>query len=122
MTLSYTELASMRSELEALALPSTAVLYSSSLGTVGGGGGTLTWTASATVACALAPTPARETPEPLRGGRVTPDVDRTVTLPASTAISTEYRVEIDGTTFEVTDLQAPRSYEVSRRVRVSEVI
>ena len=122
MTLSDIELASMRSELEALALPSTAVLYSSSYGTVGGGGGTLSWTAAATVACALAPTPPRETSEPLRGGRVTPDVDRIVTLPASTAISTEHRVEIDGATFEVTDLQAPRSYEVSRRIRVSEVL
>lgn len=122
MTLSNAELTAMRSELEALALPGTAVLYSSSYGTVGGGGGTLTWTASATVACALAPRSAREIPEPVDGSRITPDVDRYVTLPAETTITTEYRVEIDGTTFEVTDVQAPRSYEVARRISVSEAV
>lgn len=120
MTLDSTELAAMRSELEALALPGTAILYSSSYGTVGGGGGTTTYTASATVACAIAPVAARETPEPVKGGRTTPDVDRVVTLPANTTVTTEYRVAIGGTTYEVTSVDAPRSYEVSRRIKVSE--
>lgn len=122
MTLSDAELSQMRSELEALALPSTAVLYAGSYGTVGGGGGTITYTASATVACALAPRPPREIPEATRGNRTTPDVDRIVTLPANTTVSTEHRVEIGGTTFEVTDCQAPRSYEVARRIHVSEAL
>lgn len=122
MTLSDAELTAMRSELEALALPGTAILYSSSYGTVGGGGGSITWTASATVACALAPVTAREVSEPDRGDRITPDVDRIVTLPANTTVTTEHRAVIGGTTYEVTAADAPRSYEVSRRIRVSEAL
>ena len=120
MTLDSSELAAMRSELEALALPGTAVLYAGTYGTVGGGGGSITYTASATVACALAPVTVRENPEPTTGGRITPDVDRIVTLPANTSVTTEYRAEIGGTTYEVTAVDAPRSYEVSRRIKVSE--
>jgi hypothetical protein len=31
-------------------------------------------------------------------------------------------VEINSTTYEVTDVQSPRSYEVARRISVSEVV
>lgn len=120
MTLSDAEITQMRSDLEALALPGTAILYSRAGTADGYGTRTETYTAAATVACHISPLEAPREAEPATGSRITPDVDRVVTLPANTTITTEYRAEIAGTTYDVTSVRAPRSFEVSRRVEVSE--
>lgn len=118
--LSDAEIDQMRATAEA-AMPGTAVIQSRTYQSDGGGGGTAVWTPSGTAACGIAPLAASENAEPLTGGRVTPDSDWVITLPAQASISTEHRVVAGGRTFEVTALRAPRTFELTRRVEANEV-
>lgn len=121
MTLSAAELADMADEVEAVALAGTAVIYTRTWTADTRGGGSVAYTASGTAACAIAPQTPPQDAEPTTGSRITPESDWIVTLPASQAITPEARLAIDGTTYEVTALHAPRTYEVARRVEVSVV-
>ena len=114
--LSTADIAAMRSTAEEC-LPGTAVIQTQTFASDTGGGGSLTWTASGTVDCRIAPVTGNEQ---IVGERVTPEADWVVTLPAETSVTTESRIITGGGTFNVTALRAPRSYEISRRVEVAE--
>ena len=117
--LSDTEIDAMRSVAEAT-LGGTAIIQTQTLSSDGGGGGTATWTPSGTVACRLvANTPPRDA-EPMTGGRITPDADWIVTLPAETSITTERRIVTHGKTLEVAAV-SDRTFEITQRVFANEV-
>lgn len=111
--LSSADLSSMRTEA-ARALPGTAVIYSQTSTSDGGGGGSIAWTAAGTVSCRLAP---------LRGDereiadRISPDADFIVTLPVTASVTTNSRLLISGGTFNVAAIR-DRDYEVTQRVEV----
>ena len=113
------EIDQMRETAEG-AMPGTAVIQSRTYQSDGGGGGTTVWTPSGTAACAIAPILSLGGDENLTGGRITPNSDWIITLPAETSISAEHRVVTGGRTFEVTALRAPRTYELTRRVEANE--
>lgn len=118
--LTESELASMRSDLEA-SLPATAIIQTQQWLSDGGGGGTTTWVAAGTVACRVAPVASSGEGERVQGGRLHPDSELVFTLPAGTEIVTDAQIVYGGGTFTVASLRAPRSFEVSRRVEVKEV-
>lgn len=115
--LSSGDLAAMRGVL-AESLPETAVIQTRSYTSDGGGGGTLAYTAGGTVDARIAPLSGSE--ETI-GERLSPNAQWVVTLPANTTVSEDSRIVISGTTYEVEAVRGPRSYELSRRVEVSEV-
>ena len=107
----------MRGVLER-SLPDTAVIHTRSYVSDGGGGGTLGYTAAGTVSARVAPLTGSEG---VTAGRLSPDARWVVTLPAGTSVSEDSRIVISGTTYEVEAVRGPRSFELSRRVEVSEV-
>lgn len=117
--LTAAELNDMRETLEE-SLVDTAVLQTSSWESDGMGGGTTSWTASGTVPCRIAPALAGEG-EVVDGGRVQPDYEYVVTLPADTSINEDMQLLIDSATYSIVSLRVPRSYAVSCRVMVKEV-
>jgi head-tail adaptor len=115
--LSAGDLTAMRGVLDR-SLPESCVIQGGTITSDSGGGGTLAWTNSGTVSCRVAPMRADEQ---VTGGRLSPDADWIITLPAETNISEESRIVTGGRTFEVDAVRSPRSFEVSCRVEVSEV-
>lgn len=113
------QLDEMREALED-SLPDTAVLQGSTWTSDGMGGGTTTWSAAGTVPCRIAPALAGEG-EVVDGGRVQPDYEYVVTLPADTSINEDMQLLIDSATYSIVSLRVPRSYAVSCRVMVKEV-
>lgn len=111
--LTEAELSSMRATA-AEALPGTAVISSQSYVSDGGGGGSLSWTASGTVDCRLAPMRGDEREI---GERISADADYIITLPASATVSTDSRIVTGGGTFNVAAIR-DRSWNVSTRVEV----
>lgn len=109
----------MRETLEE-SLVDTAVLYSPAWNSDGMGGGTTTWNVAGTVPCRIAPALAGEG-EVVDGGRVQPDFEYVVTLPAETSINEDMRTLINGATYSIVSLRVPRSMAVSCRVNVKEV-
>lgn len=104
-------------------LPDTAVVQTSTWVSDGGGGGTTSWAAVGTYSCRLAPvTSTGEAEDADSGARVMADVDRVLTLPATTTITTNDQVVVGAQTFRVSAVYAPRSWEISRRVKVSEIV
>ena len=100
-------------------LDGTAVIQARTYSSDGGGGGTSTWSASGTVACHISPITAdeREIAE-----RIAADAEWIVTLPAETSITTANRVVIASTTYNVEACRAPRTWEITRRAEVREVV
>lgn len=97
----------------------TAVIQALTYSSDGGGGGTSTWSASGTVACHLSPIRGdeREIAE-----RIASDADWIVTVPAETSVTTAHRVVIAGVTFNVQAARAPRTWEITRRLEVREIV
>jgi hypothetical protein len=114
------EITSMRETAETT-FDSTAVIQAQGWVSDGGGGGTTTWTAAGTVPCHISPMPPLEVPEPEVGERITPNANWVVTLPAETEIDRESRIVVAGTTYEVAAIKAPRTWELTRRLEVTEV-
>src|SRR5262245_27738683 len=116
------EIASMRSDLEGLSLPDSAVIERPAFTDDGGGGGTTTWAAAGTVACRVSPMaglgrdPGGET-----GDRLDESARWILTLPAETDVDTDDRLRVGSRTFNVLAVRAPRSFEVSRRVETNEL-
>ncbi len=118
--LTSAEIAAMR-EVTATTFDSTAVIQAKGWISDGGGGGTTTWAPAGTAPCHISPKPPLEVPEPIVGDRVTANADWVVTFPAETSIDRESRVVIAATTYEVAAISAPRTWELTRRVEVTEV-
>lgn len=113
------EIAQMQSVCETT-FDSTCVVQGGTITGDTGGGGTLAWVASGTVDCHLSPFPARGEREGVTGGRISKDADWILTIPADTNITQASRVVVDGTAYEVEAVRAPRTWELTRRVELSE--
>lgn len=111
------EIADMRSTLDA-SLPGTAVIVRAS-GTSDGQGGTITsWAPAGTVPARISPaTGGGQGVSPVDGGRQTHEDDWVITFPAGTSVTERDRVTADGVAFEVTSVDAPRSWDLAVRVR-----
>ena len=107
------ELSAMRT-IAAEALPGTAVVSSVARTSDSGGGDTLAWTASGTVACRLAPISGNEREI---GDRISADADYIVTLPGTVSVTTNSRLVIAGGTFNVEAIR-DRSWNTTTRVEV----
>ena len=116
--LTAADITAMRTTLNQ-SLGGTAVIQSRSYTSDSGGGGTLTWTNSGTVSARISPLTASEE---VTGSRLAPEANWIVTLPANTSITEDSRIVMAGTTYEVEAIRGPRTWEVSRRVEVSEVV
>ena len=112
--LSDSELADLRATA-ATALPGTAIVMTQAWTSDGGGGGSVAWTASGTVDCRVAPVGGYGASEGQTGGRISPDAEFIITLPASTTVDTNARLVIDGDTFNVEAVR-DRSWNVTTRV------
>ena len=112
--LTDTELSSMRAT--ALdCLPGTAVVESQTFVSDGGGAGSLSWSASGTLACRIAPLTGteRETAD-----RVAPYADYVITLPFDAAVDTGSRLLIDGDAYNVEAIR-DRSWQTTMRVEAT---
>jgi head-tail adaptor len=118
--LSAGEIAGMRAQIGET-LVDTAVIQTRSFVDNQGGGGTLVWAVSGTVDCHVAPVIARGDQEQLVADRTTSTADWWVTVPAETPITSTSRLTVGSRTFEVVSLQAPRSWELHRRLQCAEV-
>lgn len=116
--LSTQDIAAMRTAAE-LALPGTAIISGGTFLSDAGGGGSSTWTPSGTVACRLSPISGSEREI---ADRIAEDATWIITLPAETSISTASRVTVAGVGFEVLALHAPRSWEITRRAELGEIV
>ena len=94
-------------------LAGTAIIQTQSYQSDGGGGGTVAWTNAGTANCRI--TTSMPGDERVQGGRIHPDTEYILTLPAETSVTD------DSQTFAVTAIHAPRTWEVSRRVELKEV-
>jgi head-tail adaptor len=117
--LSDSDVESMRATM-AESFPDTAVIKTPQVVGDSGGGGTTSWTAAGTVGCRIAAFGSGA--ERNIADRLAEEAEWIVSLPAETAITTSDRVTINNTDFNVIAMSAPRSWELSRRVEVSEVV
>jgi head-tail adaptor len=102
-------------------LAGTAVIQRATAVSDSGGGGSISWANVGTVSARFAPVVSQSSAnEDVEGGRMTADVDEILTVPAHTDIRTEDRI-VSGGTFAVTNVRAPQTWEVNRRVEVTEV-
>jgi head-tail adaptor len=108
----------MRSTVDA-SLPDTAVIRRSTYVSDGGGGGSVTWNAVGTISCRLAPKTGNER---LVADRIAADANWTATFPAQTDVTVEDRVGVGVASFEVVAVSAPRSFELSRRADLNEIV
>lgn len=106
----------MRATLDQ-SLPETCVIETPSYTDNSGGGGTLAWTTAGTADCRISPLTGDER---LRGERVAEDSDWIVTLPAETPIDVQSRILVNGGTFNVSAVRERGTWELSRRVEVTE--
>lgn len=99
------------------ALPGTAVIQNQTFVDNGGGGGSLSWTASGTVACRLAPLTGDEREV---ADRISAEADYVITLPTTASVTASSRLIVAGGTFEVQALR-DRLWNVTQRVEVARV-
>jgi SPP1 family predicted phage head-tail adaptor len=105
----------MRSTLAQL-MPDTCNLLTATNVSDGAGGNTQTWgTASSGVACRLDPERAIEQ---LAAGAVQPFTRYVLTLPYNTTITSAYRVEHGGITYNVIGVDADKSWQATRRAKL----
>jgi head-tail adaptor len=103
-------------------LAGTAVIQRATAVSDSGGGGSISWANVGTVSARFAPVVSQSSAnEDVEGERMTADVDEILTVPAHTDIRTEDRIVSDVRTFAVTNVRAPQTWEVNRRVEVTEV-
>lgn len=119
LTLSAGELVQMRATADT-ALPGTAILLVPTDVSDSQGGFTRTYAASGTVAARLAYS-ASKGGEPAVAGRIAEVSPWILTIPAATTITEVYRVQYDSVTYEVDEVLTWIPWEISRRVRLSEV-
>ena len=103
----------MRDDAE-LALPDVCVVQSRTLTSDGQGGKTETWATSVTTTCRVSPS-GRLPVEVARADGTKAVADWVVTLPYATTVTATARLVVDGVTYEVVGVRAPRSWELTRR-------
>ena len=81
----------------------------------GQGGSTSAWSAVGTALCNVSPLKTASG-SPVVGEQVTEVADRIVTLPAETDVRAADQLSIAGSTYTVSELREPRTYEFVRRV------
>lgn len=103
-------------------MPASGTIYSRSQADDGIGGRTQTYTASGTVDCRIDPLDTQSAGgEPVIADRLATTRQVVITIPAGTAIAATSRIASGGATYEVTNIRAPRSWELTRRVEGVEV-
>lgn len=117
--ISAAELASLRRESEKF-LPDSCVIQRVTYTRETDGGQTEAWTDLATVACRVAPS-GYQASEPVVADRPVQQATYIVTLPAETDVTARDRISWSGRTFQVVSV-VPRSWEIVRRVYVSEEV
>jgi hypothetical protein len=119
LPLSEGELVQMRAELSQT-LPGTAVIHTATKASDGQGGFTWTYSPSGTVAARLSPEALRGGEQEI-GGRIAEVGQWILTVPRGTTIDEDDRVVYDGVTYEVSEVLTREPWEISRRVRLTEV-
>ncbi len=108
------ELATIRTDLER-SLGGTAIVQTAVSASDSAGGGSMTWTASGTVACRLAPMAGEEGDY---ADRLSSEADWIATIPAETAITAKDRLVIEGTPYSVAAVRS-RDWEMLRRIELT---
>lgn len=113
------QLASMQATLNA-SLPGTVVISRPTLTSNGAGGQVTTWAAAGTVIGRLSPRVIRPRPEisDLTSDAVLATRPFIVTLPAGTDVKPTDRLITHGNTYDIDNLDNPRSYAIDVRVDV----
>lgn len=113
------EIASMRTDLEAVALPDTCNILSVTQTADGQGGFTDAWgTASASVACRL---DQKTGMEAQAGGAIQPFSSWVLSVPQATTLTTDHRVEHGGQTYNVISVDDDGSWQVVKRAQLERV-
>lgn len=103
-------------------MPTSGTIYTRSTVDDGIGGRLETFTASGTVDCRVDPFDAQSSGgEPVIADRVGITRQVIITIPAGTAIAVTGRIASGGATYEVLNIRAPRSWELTRRVEGVEI-
>ena len=118
--LTAAEITGMRSTLDE-SLPGTAVISRATWVSDNQGGSTATWAAAGTVIARISPATARPGVEPVAGGGLVSESDWVGTFPDGTDITVRDRVVWSGATFEVVDLDKPRTWDLCVRVDLVKV-
>jgi head-tail adaptor len=118
MTLTSSELASMRTEINKL-LPDSCVIYSGTIVPDSMGGGTMNWTAAGTVSCRI---DAELDGEGLAGGGLQPFERYMLTVPHGTTISAVNQVKVNGATFNVIGVNPSKSWSLDVRCKLQPVL
>lgn len=118
--LSSGDLTSMRSTLETT-LPDSGTIMRRAVSDDGMGGQVESWAAAGTVSCRVSPLDISAGQEVVAGEALTTVAERVITIPANTTVYTADRIACGGHTYELRNVRAPRSYEISRRVNAVEV-
>ena len=109
--LSSGDLAYMRDAVEEL-LPGTCYLLSATLASNGKGEMLETWGTAGTAYCRL---DAKSSSEPVQGGEIRPQFTYMLTLPHGTTITDKNRVVVGSDTFQVTSVDAEKSWSACVR-------
>lgn len=113
-------LAKMRADVEAR-LPDTAVIYTVSRTSDGAGGWSDSLVASGTAICRVDPIGSSAVEARVVSNRDALTITYRLTLPYDTAIAVDNQVVIDGRTYQVVQMTVDHSWNVSKRVIISEV-
>lgn len=104
-------------------LPDTATIQRRTRVSDDQGGQSDTWaTASTNVPCRLSPMASVAESERILGAREGSQARWLATFPSGTDVGSSDRVVVGSRTFEVTQVFAPRSWELGRRVGLDEVL
>ncbi len=114
------KLARMRAEILAL-LTDTCVLSSPSYSPNGMGGGTITYTAAGTVVGRLDNPNKRQDDVIQRVGKEGLTINYVLTLPYDATIDADWRVTVNGQTYEIIELNADHSMRVVKRAYIARV-
>jgi head-tail adaptor len=99
-------------------LAGTAVIQRPTAVSDAGGGGSVTWANVGTVTARFAPL--SSSGESIDGERMEPETDAIITIPAGTTIRAEDRIVSESRTYAVTHVRTPQTWEINRRVEVTE--
>lgn len=117
MTLSATELAGMREDIETL-LPDTCVIQSKTSTPDGMGGQSESWSASGTANCRLDRQSGNET---VAGGAIRPYSQWVLTMPYQTSVTVQNRAEHGGLTYNIVEVNLDKSWPDCVRAIVEQI-
>jgi head-tail adaptor len=119
MLLGAADLTWMR-EVQALALPGTAVILRGTVAADGMGGGSVAWAAAGTVSARLYSQNSRAVAESAQNGAQVISVTRWyVTLPVGTDVTAADRLSVAGRLFDVTEVNNDQDWKTAVRCAVT---